>query len=176
MNGGDNEEHSRKIGLCGGLSMIVSGGQTGVDRGALDAAIAAGLAHGGWCPKGRRAEDGMIPEKYMLAETPFFRYAVRTAWNVRDSGGTLVLASGPLAGGTKLTALCAWRYGRPCMIVDLDVRADAGTVAGWIRANGIGVLNVAGPRASDAPGIGENARRFVAEIIDCGRWRTLAGF
>lgn len=175
MNGGDNEEYSRKIASCGGLSMIVSGGQTGVDRGALDAAVAAGHAHGGWCPRGRRAEDGVIPEKYRLVETPFSRYAVRTAWNVRDSDATLVLTSGPVAGGTQLTVECAQRYGRLCLIVDLCGETDAGTVAEWIWAHGIGVLNVAGPRESDAPGIGENARRFVAEIIDRDRWRTPAG-
>ncbi|UWX58168.1 putative molybdenum carrier protein [Chlorobaculum sp. MV4-Y] len=160
---------------CGGLSMIVSGGQAGVDRGALDAAIAAGFVHGGWCPRGRRAEDGVIPEKYRLVETPYSRYAVRTAWNVHDSDATLVLTSGPLAGGTKLTVEYARRYGRACMIVDLDGRADAGTVVEWIGANGIGVLNIAGPRESEKPGIGENARRFVLEIIDCDRRRTLAG-
>jgi hypothetical protein len=218
MNGGQIEERSAKMGSSG-LSKIVSGGQTGVDRGALDAAIAAGLAHGGWCPQGRRAEDGAIPERYHFRETPSSRYAVRTAWNVCDSDGTLVLilsstinrqrqkendwvkalncfallvnpglkagaivkscicqreSSISLAGGTKLTAELACRYGKPCMIVDLDGDADAGAVVEWIEANGVGVLNVAGPRESEAPGIGEKARRFVAEIIDCGRRRTPA--
>jgi hypothetical protein len=116
----------------------------------------------------------MIPEKYRLVETPYSRYAVRTAWNVRDSDATIVLASGQLTGGTKLTVEYARRNGRPCMIVDLDGRADAGTVTEWIGAHEIGVLNVAGPRESETPGIGLIARRFVAEVIDCGRWRTPA--
>jgi hypothetical protein len=164
MNGGDIEEISPEIGSRE-LAMIVSGGQAGVDRGALDAAIAAGLAHGGWCPRGRRGEDGVIPAKYRLAETPFSRYAVRTAWNVRDSDATLVLASGQPAGGTKLTVAFARRFGRSCLIVDLDGDADAEAVAEWIGERGVGVLNVAGPRESETPGIGEKARRFVAAVI-----------
>jgi hypothetical protein len=95
------------------LSKIVSGGQTGVDRGALDAAIAAGLDHGGWCPTGRKAEDGTIPEKYQLSETSSSSYAGRTALNVRDSGGTLVLSKGLIRGGTRLTIELASRYDRP---------------------------------------------------------------
>lgn len=157
------------------LTRIVSGGQTGVDRGALDAAIAAGLEHGGWCPRGRRAENGEIPQRYRLIETPSPRYEVRTEWNVRDSDGTLVLASGLLSGGTKLTVECARKYGRPCMIVDLDKAPDVQAVVEWIGENGIEVLNVAGPRESESPGITFDARRFVAEIIDRDRSRTPAG-
>ncbi|MBN1928913.1 MAG: putative molybdenum carrier protein [Chlorobiaceae bacterium] len=156
------------------LARIVSGGQSGVDRGALDAAAEAGLEHGGWCPRGRRAEDGAIPPRYRLAETPSPRYAVRTAWNVRDSDGTLVLISGPPAGGTKLAVECARRFARPCMVVELE-EADVGALAEWIWENGIEVLNVAGPRESERPGIEADARRFVAELIDCDRRRTLAG-
>ncbi|HHE33045.1 MAG TPA: molybdenum cofactor carrier [Chlorobaculum parvum] len=156
------------------ITRIVSGGQTGVDRGALDAAIEAGLEHGGWCPRGRHAEDGAIPQRYRLAETPSPRYEVRTEWNVRDSDGTLVLASGPVSGGTKLTVECARKYARPCMIVDLRENADAEAVAEWIGENGIEVLNVAGPRASDAPGIGEMARRFVLEVTARDTSRTPA--
>jgi len=156
------------------LTRIVSGGQTGVDRGALDAAIAAGLEHGGWCPRGRHAEDGAIPQRYRLAETPSLRYEVRTEWNVRDSDGTLVLASGPVLGGTKLTVECARKYARPCMIVDLRENADAEAVAEWIGENGIEVLNVAGPRESESPGIGEMARRFVSQIIARDTSRTPA--
>ena len=81
-------------------SRIISGGQTGVDRAALDAARAAGIACGGWCPKGRLAEDGPLPAHYPLAQTPTHRYGQRTQWNVRDSEGTLVLYWGELHGGT----------------------------------------------------------------------------
>ena len=157
------------------LTTIVSGGQTGVDRGALDAAIAAGIGHGGWCPRGRKAEDGTIPAYCRLRETPSSRYSERTEWNVRDSGGTLVLSRGPIRGGTRLTAELARRYGRPCLVVALDGTQDAETVAKWIREWNIGVLNVAGPRESTNPGIGADARRFVEEVICCDRSRTPAG-
>jgi hypothetical protein len=164
MNVGDFEDISPEIGLRG-LRKIVSGGQTGVDRGALEAAIAAGFAHGGWCPKGRKAEDGVIPERYHLRETPSPRYELRTLWNVRDSDATLVLTSGLLSGGTKLTVECAQGFGKPCLIVDLDGDADAEAVAEWIVENSIGVLNVAGPRESESPGVEEKARRFVAILL-----------
>lgn len=157
------------------ITRIVSGGQKGVDRGALDAAIDARLEHGGWCPRGRLAEDGAIPPRYRLAETPSPRYEERTEWNVRDSGGTLVLTTGPLAGGTKLTVECARQYRRPCMIVDLGKAPDAQAVVEWIGENGIEVLNVAGPRESESPGITFDTRRFVAEIIDCDTSRTPEG-
>ncbi len=147
------------------ITRIVSGGQTGVDRGALDAAIDTKLEHGGWCPRGRLAEDGAIPPRYRLAETPSLRYEVRTEWNVRDSDGTLVLLSGVLSGGTKLTVERAHRYRRPCMIVDLGKVPDAEDVVEWLGENGIEVLNVAGPRESESPGIGRQARRFVVEVI-----------
>jgi len=179
MQGQDNEQRlflrsdHQILGFM--LVRIVSGGQTGVDRGALDAAIAAGLSHGGWCPKGRRAEDGCIPEYYALEETPSARYAERTAGNVKDSDGTLVLATGPLKGGTRLTVEFARKYGRPCMIVDPDGTLKAEEVAVWIERCGIRVLNIAGPRESAAPGIGFDARRFVGKVIDYDRQRTPEG-
>jgi hypothetical protein len=158
------------------LKSIVSGGQTGVDRGALDAAIAAGIAHGGWCPCGRRAEDGRIPSRYGLVETQSGGYSVRTGWNVRDSDGTLILTrGGKPAGGTKLTMECARRYGRSCLTVVLDGTEEAGLVADWIETRKISVLNVAGPRESSRPGIGRDARRFVEQVICCDRSRTPAG-
>ncbi len=91
---------------------IVSGGQTGVDRAALDAALALGVPCGGWCPRGRRAEDGEIPARYPLRETPLPTYEQRTEWNVRDADGTLVLTRGPASGGTALTLALAERLGR----------------------------------------------------------------
>jgi hypothetical protein len=157
------------------LSAIVTGGQTGVDRGALDAAASAGLHQGGWCPKGRKAEDGTIPDRYPLRETVSSFYRERTLLNVRDSDGTLVLTRGVLKGGTRLTAECARKTGRPYLIVDLDEEADAEAIVTWIRVYGIRNLNVAGPRESVTPGIGEDARRLVAAVIDCDRRRTPAG-
>jgi hypothetical protein len=147
------------------LSRVVSGGQTGVDRAALDAARAAGLAIGGWCPRGRRAEDGRIPPEYPLEETPSPRYPERTGWNVRDSGATLVLARGAPRGGSALTVRLAEAAGRPLLVVDLAVAPDPAAVVGWLAAHLVEVLNVAGPRESENPGIGAQARRFLEAVF-----------
>lgn len=142
---------------------IVSGGQTGVDRAALDVAAELGLEHGGWCPRGRRAEDGRIPARYALRETEDARYAVRTERNVLDSDATLVLNEGPLAGGTALTVEFARRHGRPHFVVDLS-EPDPGALRGWLEEVRPRVLNVAGPRESKRPGVGERAAAFLREL------------
>jgi hypothetical protein len=131
-----------------GVERIVSGGQTGVDRAALDAALELGLACGGWCPRGRLAEDGNIPAHYPLRETPTDDYAERTEWNVRDSDGTLVLTWGPPSGGTGYTITCARQQGKPFSVVDLKSSIDPREAVDWITAHLIKTLNVAGPRAS----------------------------
>ncbi|HXK08223.1 MAG TPA: putative molybdenum carrier protein [Vicinamibacteria bacterium] len=140
---------------------VVSGGQTGVDRGALDAARSAGLPCGGWCPRGRKAEDGPIDAGYALGETPSADYAQRTVWNVRDSDGTLVLTRGRPRGGTALTVEAAGKLGRPLLVLDLAKDPAPEDVLLWIEAEGITVLNVAGPRESQRPGIGDEARAFL---------------
>lgn len=132
---------------------IVSGGQTGVDRAALDVALALGLPIGGWCPKGRRAEDGRIPDHYPLMETPERNYQVRTRRNIEDSDGTLILNVGKLEGGTALTADLARQIGKPCLIVASEEGIEPATFQNWLVANSITVLNVAGPRESKQPGI-----------------------
>ena len=147
------------------LRRIVSGGQTGVDRAALDAARAAGIPIGGWCPHGRRAEDGSIPDRYPLRETPSADPAQRTEWNIRDSDGTLILHRGLLAGGTALTAALARRYGRSLLALDLDAAPDPAVIAAWLAGQGIDVLNVAGPRESEAPGIGAAALELLAPLL-----------
>jgi predicted dienelactone hydrolase len=144
---------------------VVSGGQTGADRAALDAARAAGLPCGGWCPRGRLAEDGPIDAGYPLVETPSADYAQRTEWNVRDSDGTLVVARGPTTGGTALTMTLARRHGKPLLVVDLSQDASPAEVARWIEARAIGTLNVAGPRESQRPGIGREARGFLEALF-----------
>jgi len=144
---------------------IVSGGQTGVDRAALDVALELGLACGGWCPKGRLAEDGRIPERYPLLETPSDDYPQRTEWNVRDSDGTLVLYRGVLKGGSALTARLAERYGRPCLALDLQAAPAAFAIADWISRNRIRVLNVAGPRASESDGLYQQARSLLSTLL-----------
>ena len=144
---------------------IVSGGQTGADRAALDWAIARGLPHGGWCPRGRRAEDGKIARRYRLVETPSESYIQRTEWNVRDSDGTVILSlSRTLTGGSSKTAEIAGQRGKPWLHLPRDASAgDAGErLRRFVRQHGIRVLNVAGPRASAEPDIGA----FVRATLD----------
>lgn len=144
---------------------VVSGGQTGVDRAALDAAAALGLAIGGWCPRGRRAEDGPIPARYPLAETPGANYEQRTAWNVRDSDATLILHRGPLSGGTALTADLARGLGRPLLTWDLCAPLAVAAVVDWLIDHRVQVINCAGPRESGAPGIEAEARAACTRIF-----------
>jgi hypothetical protein len=151
--------------MSAGPVEIVSGGQTGVDRAALDVALALGLPCGGWCPRGRRTEDGPLPARYPLRETPSASYPERTEWNVRDSDGTLVLHRGRLRGGTALTVRLARRHGRPAMTVDLAAAPSAPAVRDWIGRERIRRLNVAGPRESEHPGIHAQATQFLRAVL-----------
>ncbi len=148
------------------LHKVISGGQTGVDRAALDVALELGLACGGWCPKGRRAEDGRIPDRYPLRETPTDAYPQRTEWNVRDAEGTLILTHGRPDRGTALTRKLARRYHNPCLVVDLTKKASPNRVRTWIVTHGIRVLNVAGPRESSRPGINAQAAAFLRQVLN----------
>jgi Circularly permutated YpsA SLOG family len=130
---------------------IVSGGQTGVDRAALDAAKLLKLERGGWCPNGRLAEDGCIPDDYPLRETETTDYAERTELNVRDSDGALILAVGPPSGGTAYTIACARRLRKPYCIIDLSQETAPDRAQQWLEERSITVLNVAGPRHSQSP-------------------------
>lgn len=160
------------------IETVVSGGQTGVDRAALDAAIAAGTPISGWCPRGRRSEDGRIPQHYGLRETASRNYAVRTEWNIRDSDGTLIIAMRALTGGTRLTWQLAQKQGKPCHVVHLRESTDmelfseqnsttdrCSAVVEWIRENRIRVLNVAGPRASSHPEIHSEAQELISLVL-----------
>lgn len=147
-----------------GVTRIVSGGQTGADRGGLDAAIALGIEHGGWCPAQRRAEDGTVPRRYKLREVASRDYAERTKLNVRDSDGTVVFTRGTPTGGSALTIEHARKLGRPVLHVDpaeLGTADAAARIRAWCVAEKIGALNVAGSRESRAPGIATS----VCEII-----------
>lgn len=148
------------------LQKIVSGGQTGVDRAALDAALAHDVPVGGWCPRGRRAEDGAIPERYPLKETPSEAYEQRTTWNVRDSDGTLILTAGVLEGGTALTKQMAQRRGRPVLHVRIADPAPVPMIRAWGEEHDVRILNVAGPRASEVEGIYESARAILDAFLD----------
>ena len=147
------------------LARIVSGGQTGVDRAALDVAIARGIPHGGWCPHGRRAEDGRIPDQYRLREHASPAYAARTEQNVVDSDATLVLAIGTPRDGTALTVRLAARHGRPCLVVDLAAPSEPAAVAAWLARHAVQVLNVAGPRESTHPGIHDQAAAYLDRVL-----------
>jgi hypothetical protein len=144
---------------------IVSGGQTGVDRAALDAARTLGLEHGGWCPLGRIAEDGPIPAEYNLIETDSPEYPVRTKRNVIDSEGTLILYRHRLTGGTKLTHRFTRRRDKPSHLQDLAKSLDVEPARQWIAENRILVLNVAGPRESSAPGIQQQSYEFLIRLF-----------
>lgn len=144
---------------------IISGGQTGVDRAALDAAIELGIPHGGWCPLGRLAEDGPIPDRYQLRETESPEYVVRTERNVVDSDATLILHRGRISGGTKLTLQLARRYNKPHFAVDLDAATDPAELRRWLAEHGVETLNVAGPRESQSPGVGALAREFLLQSL-----------
>jgi len=146
---------------------IVSGGQTGVDRAALEAARAAGLDHGGWCPRGRWAEDGPIPSIYPLRETPEADPAQRTTWNVRDSDATLALVRGEALGGTALAIAHAEALGRPLLVIDLEAQPRAQDVLRWLREERVATLHVAGPRESEAPGIHAQALALLRAVAGC---------
>jgi hypothetical protein len=147
------------------ITKIISGGQTGVDRAALDVAIELEIPCGGWCPRGRLAEDGTVPDRYPLQENRSAEYAERTERNVVDSDGTLIIATRPLTGGTALTVELAHRWDKPYLIVDLQDTPDVGTIVTWLQHQQIETLNIAGPRESKHPGIYEEARQFLRKLF-----------
>jgi hypothetical protein len=153
------------------MERIISGGQTGVDRAALDVAMELSIPCGGWCPRGRRAEDGVIPTRYPLQEAESPRYPVRTALNVRDSDGTLILTRGKPDRGTALTRDLARRYRKPYRVVDFERTPDAASIRRWIEEKKLRTLNVAGPRESSCPGIHEQAKAFLRQVL-CNRDAT----
>lgn len=151
------------------LVKIVSGGQTGVDRGALDAAAEAGVSTGGFCPRGRLAEDGEIPPRYQLTELPTVHYAKRTAANVQAADATLILTRSRAisSAGTRLTRRLVLDSNKPLLVAALSgtKQGSVKSVADWIETHGIRVLNVAGPRESQSVGIYEETKRFVGQVI-----------
>jgi Circularly permutated YpsA SLOG family len=148
---------------------IISGGQTGADRAALDVALALGIPCGGWCPADRAAEDGTIPARYPL--TPLPRgggYRERTRRNVQDSDGTVIFSFGSLTGGSKATAGDCRRFHRPCLVINANEFTPteaALLLAVFILRHHVRRLNVAGPRASGQPGIYEYVRSVLRELL-----------
>lgn len=147
---------------------IVSGGQTGADRGGLDAAIELDIPHGGWCPMGRLAEDGRIPDKYNQKELYSRKYAHRTEQNIIDSDATLIFTYGPPEGGSRLTAEFAEMHGKPYLWIDMDYNDNkaAEKIISWIdELDEEIVLNVAGSRGSSAPDLQERVCKIMKRVI-----------
>jgi hypothetical protein len=132
---------------------IVSGGQTGVDRAALDLALELGIPCGGWCPKGRLAEDGVIDEKFPLKETVLEDVDQRTEWNARDSDGTLIITIGEPKDGTVWTYECLKKYEKPYLSLSLDSEVEDDELLKWSAEHNVATLNIAGPRESHMPGV-----------------------
>jgi hypothetical protein len=140
---------------------IVSGGQTGADQAGLDWAIVHGIPHGGWCPMGRKTEDGVLDERYLVMETPSSNYLERTEWNVRDSDATVIFTmTEELSGGSKRTAEFAEKLGKPWF--HFKPRVDPKYLARFLTRHQVIVLNVAGSRESTSAGIGD----LVADALD----------
>ena len=146
---------------------IVSGGQTGVDRAALDWAMENKVPHGGYCPAGRRAEDGPIDERYRLTETETPKYSIRTRLNVDQSDATLIISKDPPTGGTLLTLEHTRHMGKPLLVVNPRERSKSHLlVRNFIEAHEVRILNVAGPRASSSPKVYEDALELLQETFD----------
>ncbi len=150
---------------AGSLEKIISGGQTGVDRAALDAAMSLGIPHGGYAPRGRLAEDGPIAPIYALQETDSPLYHVRTEKNVVESAATIILCRGALQGGTDLKRKFAEKHQRPLKVIDISHPPPIGPTVEWLRALRVTELNVAGPRESGNPGIYAAARPWLTRLL-----------
>ncbi|MBF0613648.1 MAG: molybdenum cofactor carrier [Magnetococcales bacterium] len=144
---------------------IISGGQTGVDRAALDFAMAHGMPVGGWCPKGRKADDGPIEAHYPLRETPRSEYRQRTFWNMRDCDGALIFYRGELTGGTLLTVQLARSMKKVHRLVHLNRNADLEEMRTWLYGQRIRILNVAGPRERGNRGIYSQTVAFLDALF-----------
>lgn len=146
-------------------SKIISGGQTGVDRAALDVAIELAIDHGGWCPRGRSAEDGPIDARYQLTEMTVSSYPARTRQNVTDSDATLILYRPPMGTGTSLTLRVCRSVGRPHLVVHLE-SIDRDEIQSWLDRVRPRILNVAGPRESQNQGVYDQARRLLISLFE----------
>lgn len=150
------------------IKKIISGAQTGADRAGLDFAIKNGIPHGGWVPKGRISEDGIVPEKYAVQETVSKDYRKRTELNIKDSDGTLIVTHGKLSGGSALTQKLAKIHDKPCLHMNMNDKSEiiaADEATDWIQRHRISILNVAGSRASKDPEIYGAVLRLLGYIF-----------
>lgn len=148
---------------------MVSGGQTGVDRAALDAALQCGAEAGGWCPEGRSASDGVIPARYPVKELPGARYRQRNRQNVLDSDGTAILYWGFPIGGTELTLSLCIKEKKPYVLIDaeeLSIERAAKKITGFISLRSVSVLNVAGPGADREPRAYDYTLAVVLSVLE----------
>lgn len=151
------------------LKKIISGGQTGADQGALDAAMEKGFRYGGSIPAGRKTENGPLPSSYAMTVMSSAEYRVRTLQNIKDADGTLILSHGPLSGGSLLTLNLAEKLERPCLHINfsaIDTKDATIEARRWIRENRIETMNVAGPRASSDSRIHNRVRLLVLQLIE----------
>ena len=158
-----------------GIEKIISGGQTGVDQAALDAAMELNIDCGGWCPPVRLSENGIIPSIYPLTETPNDKSdqspgiprSLRTEWNVRDSDATLILMPSDIKSdmGSEWTYQCAANYNKPCIVLDPFEDDIIPIIIKWLEENKISVLNIAGPSESKYPGIGSATYRILIRVF-----------
>jgi hypothetical protein len=148
-----------------GKFTIISGGQTGADRGALDAAIGMGFPHGGWCPKGRRAEDGAVPSKYLLQESASPNYIVRTKQNIESSNCTLIYTLGDISGGSMRTWELASKLNKPALWIDLSSFDGLGATLSFLERHQPQVLNVAGSRESKNPGLQRRTEALYLRVL-----------
>ena len=161
-------EYQKKARKEGTINKIISGGQTGAEQAALDVAIELGIPHGGWIPKGRLTENGILPEIYQLQEMPTTSYVKRTEQNILDSDGTLIISHGKLTGGSALTGKLAKKHDRPCLHIDLNATnafAAVKAISYWLSKHNIKVLNVAGPRLSKDPCIYDEVKKILSSVI-----------
>lgn len=150
------------------LGKVISGGQTGVDRGALDAAMAVGFPVGGWCPSDRASESGPIPARYPLQPLARGGYRARTLRNVLDSEGTVILAPGALSGGTLLTHKFCLEHRKPVLVLDAQKFTEeqaARELSRFIEEHQVHILNVAGPRASNWSGGHQYAQNTLGALL-----------
>lgn len=149
------------------ITKIISGGQTGADRAGLDVAIWHQFPHGGWCPKGRKAEDGPIGDQYQLKESPSANYLQRTEWNVRDTDGTIVFTlASEITGGSMRTVEFAKKHKKPCLHISMgNLFQPEVLIQNFITEHGIKVLNIAGSRESKEPGIHQWAKEMLDRAL-----------
>jgi len=147
------------------IKKIISAGETGVDRGALDFAIKSGVAHGGFCPKGRRSESGRISDKYDLIETGSHSFGSAMIKNVHHSDGTLIITRGSPTGGTGKTEDIAISGDKPKYVIRLERKLDPAEFVQWVLANKIETVFIAGPRESKQPGIQKATVRILTNLF-----------